>query len=154
MSAEQSGVHFRGGFWIKSPRTGGSVGLLLVPAACSNCSKLQSCVMWCLWCYLAFDLYVWSFTQCLPCLLPTAHFSSALPLQLYHVIWMNLHRDSPIWRRRGFRSAWRWLNNSKQSFPSTGTPLGQTRFECGLVLVSAWWGLTSNPDMTHRFFNN
>lgn len=35
-------------------------------------------------------------------------------------------------------SAWRRLNNSKQSFLSMGTPLGQTRFKCGSVLVSAW----------------
>lgn len=33
-------------------------------------------------------------------------------------------------------SAWRRLNNSKQSFLSMGTPLGQTRFKCGSVLVS------------------
>lgn len=35
-------------------------------------------------------------------------------------------------------SAWRRLNNSKQSFLSMGAPLGQTRFKCGSVLVSAW----------------
>lgn len=34
-------------------------------------------------------------------------------------------------------SAWRWLNNSKQSFLSMGTPLGQTRFKCGSGLL-AW----------------
>lgn len=38
-------------------------------------------------------------------------------------------------------SAWRWLNNSKQSFLSMGTPLGQTRFKVRFCSgLSAWQG--------------
>ncbi len=51
-------------------------------------------------------------------------------------------------------SAWRRLNNSKQSFLSMGTPLGQTRLKCGSILVSQPdGGLTLNPDMTHGFWS-
>lgn len=55
-------------------------------------------------CDVVFDLCVWSFTSTAAVFLlssPSTSFSSLF--QLYHVIWMNLHRDSPIWRRRGFR---------------------------------------------------
>lgn len=51
-------------------------------------------------------------------------------------------------------SAWRWLNNSKQSFLSMETPLGQTRLMCSSVLVSLPdRRLTSNPDVTHGFWS-
>lgn len=55
-----------------------------------------------------------------------------LCLQLYHVIWMNLHRDLPMRRRRGFRKCLK-TTQQQQSFLSMGTPLGQSikvRFWC------------------------
>lgn len=69
-------------------------------------------------------------------------------LQLYHVIWMNLHRDSPIWRRRGFRKC---LKMTQQQAVSCLWELHWDKldYKCGSVLVSQPdKELTSNPDMT------
>ena len=85
--------------------------------------------VWCGVCVmLVFDLCVWSFTALcavsVPSLLLTLILSFFPPPQLYHVIWMNLHRDSPIWRRRGFRKCLKTTQQQQAEFPVYGNSIG------------------------------
>lgn len=66
------------------------------------------------WRRTAFDLTVWSFFPFTSCFLHPTPPSST---QLYHVIRMNLHRDSPIWRRQGFRKCLKMTQQQQAEFP-------------------------------------
>lgn len=89
---------------------------------------------------------------CLPpltsCFSPHSFLSFTLSsLQLYHVIWMNLHRDSPIWRRQGFRKCLKMTQ--QQQTVSCLWELHWDILDLSAVLVSKPdGGLTLNPDMT------
>lgn len=98
--------------------------------------------MWRVWCYMMFDLCVWSQPTPVPCLVPLIppffFFTLCLSSLCSCIMWSGW--TCIVIRPYGgggvSESAWRRLNNSKQSFLSMGTPLGQTGFKCGSVLVS------------------
>lgn len=71
------------------------------------------------------------------------------PSQLYHVIRMNLHRDSPIWRRQGFRKCLKMTQQQQAEFPCLWElHWDKLDFKCGSGLLSLTGGLTLNPDAT------
>lgn len=59
---------------------------------------------------------------------------------------MNLHCDSPIWRRRGFRKCLK--KTQQQRAVSCRWELHWDKLDLSAVLVSAWRWADSNPDMT------
>lgn len=60
--------------------------------------------------------------------------------QLYHVIWMNLHRDSPIWRRRrGLRKCLKMTQQQQAEFPVYGNSIGTNKTNVQFCSgLSAW----------------
>lgn len=96
---------------------------------CCMAPNYKAVWSWCWFCVVLTSGWV--------CLLPLTSFSPhpVIPLQLYHVIWMNLHRESPIWRRRGFRKC---LKTTWQQAVSCLWELhwDKLNFKCGSVLVS------------------
>ena len=99
--------------------------LLLITKLCDVvCVTFDLCVVVTKSCALSPSSHLWF----------SPHSCFLLALQLYHVIWMNLHRDSPIWRRRVFRKCLKETQQQQAEFLSMETPLGQTRFKCGSVL--------------------
>lgn len=71
------------------------------------------------------------------------------PSQLYHVIRMNLHRDSPIWRRQGFRKCLKMTQQQQAEFPCLWElHWDKLDFKCGSGPLSLTGGLTLNPDAT------
>lgn len=86
---------------------------------------------------------------------PVFYFSTHLfpfsppPSQLYHVIRMNLHRDSPIWRRQGFRKCLKMTQQQQAEFPCLWElHWDKLDFKCGSGPLSLTGGLTLNPDAT------
>lgn len=115
-----------------------SEGQKWVVLTCGFCMfRLLLIAKLCLICVCGLNHFLWLIclpsSHCSPPLVPSFHATSSLCSCIMWSGWTCIV-IRPYGGGRVSESAWRWLDNSKQSFPSMGTPLGQTTFKYGSVL--------------------